>query len=90
MNPHELSRLTGNDCIVFILFFFLKTAVDNSLRYIWKMGNIKDTMLAADQHREDRINILHLTLSQQPRALLQEELGTFAYLDCHNQSASTQ
>lgn len=47
-------------------------------------------MLAADQHREDRINILYLTLSQQPRALLQEELGTFAYLDCHNQSASTQ
>lgn len=41
-------------------------------------------MLAADQHREDRINILHLTLLQQPRALLHEELGAFAYLDCHN------
>lgn len=24
MNPHELSRLTGNDCIVFFLSFFFK------------------------------------------------------------------
>lgn len=64
--------------------------VNNSLCYIWKMGNIKDFMLAADQHMDDRINILHLTLSQQPRAILQEELGTFAYLDCHNQLPWTQ
>lgn len=80
MNSADWQETTASS---FFFFFFLKTAVDNSLRYIWKMGNIKDTMLAADQHREDRINILHLTMLQQPRALLQE-LGTFAYLDCHN------
>lgn len=47
-------------------------------------------MLAADQHRDDWINILHLTPERRPRACLQEELGTFASVYCRNRRPSAQ